>query len=357
MRYIDDWDKRKARHTAFWEQEVVDRCLVTILGPSKNPQFDPSILIAPQDKKDALSYWTDGERILKRNEHLWDNMTWVGDGFPQLMHNLGPTGHAGYFKGIDADFRDSIWFHAKEKIDEVIFEEDNFWYKKTMELAEYYASEAKGEFFVSMTDSSGNCDALAAIKGADNLLMDMYTNEAYIDTALTEIQNVWEKTYLSLYNILKKNNQGGSGIGWLFTWAPGLHAQLQCDLAAMISPELFEKYAMKELTRQAQVLDYSLFHLDGVEVTRHLDHLLSIKELKAIQWTSVVGQTSALENLDALKRIQASGKSLLLNLPNNKELEPLMEELSSKGLHIISPVSSEDEGHRVIKTIERLTHE
>ncbi|WP_105617760.1 uroporphyrinogen decarboxylase/cobalamine-independent methonine synthase family protein [Vallitalea okinawensis] len=359
MAYISDWDKRLERHAAFWENEVIDRCLTTILGPCKNANFDYTMMIQPEDQDAALHWYTDAEFVLNRNKHMLDNRTWVGDGIPTVMLSLGPSGQAGYFKDVKHEFtQNTLWFHpTEEREPSLIFEESNFWYQKTLELAQYFVDNTNDEYFVSMADVTGDLDALSLIQGADTLLMDMFTNEAYIEPAMTKMRRVWDKYTEETFNIIKNTNRGGSGIGWLFTWAPGLHAQLQCDISTMISPELFTKYAKPELDHQGSKLEYPLYHLDGMEQIRHLDQILTIENLKAIQWTSVVGQPSALNYIDELKKIQGAGKGLLLNLPDTKELEPLMEQLSSKGLHLVIPASSEDEAESLLKTISKLTHE
>ena len=58
----------------------------------------------------------------------------------------------------------------------------------------------------------------------------------------------------------------------------------------MISPKLFEELVMYELETQSQWLDYALYHLDGEQQVKHLDRILSVKGINAVQWTNVAGQ-------------------------------------------------------------------
>ena len=99
-----------------------------------------------------------------------------------------------------------------------------------------------------------------------------------------------------MFEVLRENCDQGSVNGWYGTWSPGKHMQLQCDLSVMISPNMFEEFIMEELGRTTKWLDYSIYHLDGIEQTRFLDMLLSIKELNMIQWTQVEGQPDVTEN-------------------------------------------------------------
>ncbi|WP_105614443.1 uroporphyrinogen decarboxylase/cobalamine-independent methonine synthase family protein [Vallitalea okinawensis] len=365
MRYISDWDKRKARHTAFWQQEIIDRPVVTFMAPAAHidpRNFDSSKLVPPKNgnPEDVMKFWTDSEWILKRHEYEWENLSWVGDKIPQIFLNLGPSGHAAFFKGVTHGFTDdSIWFHGEyHENPEVIFDKESFWYKKTLEAAKYLVDEAKGEFFVSMPDCAGNLDALGSIQGSDRVMMDMFMGADYIHPALDKIQKGWESIYNEMYDIIKDNNQSGSGVGWMRSWAPGKNGQLQVDMSVMFSSDMYEKYALPELHKQCEFFDNPIYHLDGVEQIRHLDHILSVDKLKAIQWQNVAGQPSVINYMESLKKIQTAGKSLLLFLNTPEDIEPLMENLSSKGLHFFVPVyTGEEDCKRILKRIEELTHE
>ncbi|MFA7539821.1 MAG: hypothetical protein WCY52_05060, partial [Sphaerochaetaceae bacterium] len=108
---------------------------------------------------------------------------------------------------------------------------------------------------------------------------------------------------------------------------------------------------------QSNFLEFPIYHFDGAEQERHLDDLLAIENLKAIQWMSVSGQKPPSAYLDVLKRIQAGGKSLLISIYDNREVEPLLTNLSSKGLYLVLETENEDELEAVLKMANRLTHD
>lgn len=357
----DDFDKTKERFKALWEREVIDRCCVSISWTDGSRLKD--IHRFPKNTEDQERYWTDPEWVLMRNMDVFKNTYYGGDAFPLTWVNLGPSGHAGFLKGIRHRYMpDTIWFDPildEEELDpdKITFDENSFLYKKTLEMARYLCEQANGQYYVSMPDLSGNLDALAHVRGSDNLLMDFLTeDEDVIRACADKLEAIWEKTMKDCYDIVKDCNDGGSCIGWLNTWAPGFHGQLQCDISVMVSNEIYETFARPELTRQCQVLDYPLYHLDGMEQIRHLDTILSIPGLKMIQWTNVVGQPSPLEFLPALKKIQEAQKCLLLQI-RPWEVEKAMDVLSSKGLYLQVSASSKDEVDFVVKTVEHMTHE
>lgn len=55
---------------------------------------------------------------------------------------------------------------------------------------------------------------------------------------------------------------------------------IRCDLSAMISPAMYEEFIMEELKKTTDWLDYSIYHMDGIEQVRFLDMLLSLPKLK-----------------------------------------------------------------------------
>ena len=69
-------------------------------------------------------------------------------------------------------------------------------------------------------------------------------------------------------------------------WGPGKTAKLQCDFSAMMSPDQFREFIQGSLRRQARQLNNVLYHLDGPDAIKHVDALMEIEEIDALQWTS-----------------------------------------------------------------------
>ena len=350
MRYKEDWESAKKHFGAFWQGEMLDRCTIGIRAPK-----DKSVVI-PQPKDDE-AYRTDPEAIIRYNRAVMENTCYLGDAFPLITLDLGASGHAAFFKGERHYIDGTVWFFPSlSDPRELEFDPDSLLYRKTIEIAEALAEDSKGDYCISMPDDSGNADALAHLMGSENLLCTMIDDPEGVEEGLRKIQKAYEDVMRRAREITKGVNDGGGCIGWLNTWAPGFHAQMQCDLAAMISKEHFDRFIAPELTAQSNFLDYALYHLDGIEVRRHLDTLLSIPTLKAIQWTQVVGQPSCLEFLDDLKRIQKAGKRLVI-IVSPDQIEPLLTELSSKGLYLLTSASDKEEAEAILKCAEKWSHE
>lgn len=353
MRYKEDWDVAKKRFTAFWHQEIIDRCCLSVVVNNVNGK---RIVRNPLTDVEKEREFMDIEyRVSSLRKNL-ENTYFGGEAFPMAFVNMGASGHAGFYRGEKHYFSKTVWFFPfMDDVDHMPEYDKNMpLYRQTIELAKAFVEDSKGDYIVSMPDTCGNADALSHMMGAENLLTAMIEDPEGVSRCLTKIQKSYIDIYSEVYDIVKQNNDGGSAIGWLNTWAPGFHAQMQCDLSVMISNSHFKKFILPEIKEQSKFLQYPLYHFDGIEQRRHLDDLLSIPELKCIQWTQVAGQPSCIDYIDDLKKIQAAGKSLLISV-TPKQIPVLMENLSSRGLYFLTWASSIDEAQTLLKDVAKWT--
>jgi hypothetical protein len=72
---------------------------------------------------------------------------------------------------------------------------------------------------------------------------------------------------------------------------------------------MFQEFIVPELIDYMTVNAYSVYHLDGPDELKHLDALLEIGDLKAIQWTPGAGHepTSHDRWMPHFNRIQKAG--------------------------------------------------
>ncbi len=350
MRYKQDWDQSLARLAAFWNREILDRCCVSITAPKDG--------VGPMEAmvRDE-AYYTDPEAIIAWNRGQMERTYYCGDAFPCMPLDLGASGHAGFFKGERHYIKDTVWFFPSlEDPDDLTFDERRPLFQKTLELARAFAQDSRGDYFVSMPDATGNADALSHLMGADALMTAMLERPEAVSGALQKVEAAYERIMNEVREITAPVNRGGGCVQWLNTWAPGFHAQMQCDMSVMISPRLFDEFIAPELRAQSRMLDYALYHFDGVEQIRHLDTLLSIPEIRAIQWTQVAGQPPCTEYLGELQRIQQAGKGLIIHI-EPQQAEPILQALSSRGLYLLIHADSQMEADALLGRIGQWTHD
>jgi hypothetical protein len=122
----------------------------------------------------------------------------------------------------------------------------------------------------------------------------------------------------------------------------------------MISEDDYRRFVQPYIREQAQKIDYTLYHLDGVNAIRHLDAILEIKELNAIQWTPGVGEPQGGDPrwYDLYKKILAKGKSIMPCWVEVTELKPLLDNVGAKGLNILMHFKSEKDIEKALKIAE-----
>ena len=339
-----DWEASRERFAALWRGEVLDRCCIAVTSPRDGAAAPQPVCSSLEEK------WFDPDCIYRNEMARMESLAYYGDAFPCLSLNFGAGGNAAYY-GLKPVLRpDTVWFDPcledPEDYETLEMTDPFGMLQKQLEVAENLAARSRGDYLVSMPDNCVAIDALAHLRGSENLLCDMLTDPDEVLAASAKLIEGWKKTTMAFHEAIGRH-QDGNCIGWLTTYAPGLHAQVQCDLGAMISRDLVEKFFLNELREACRFLEYSLYHLDGIEQKRFLDLILSVPELKMIQWTSVDGQPPALASIESLRAIQAAGKGLLLNLPA-VYVKDVLEQLSPKGLYIVTTAPDESSAKALV---------
>lgn len=356
MRYTQSWEQSKKRFEALWEREVTDRCCIAVTAP-RDKDWHPA---PPPSSPEELSlYYTDPEWVLKRHLDRFEHTYFGGDALPCIPIDFGPEAHAGYF-GAPYEFApDTVWFSPVIRdweTDRLAFDPQNSFFQLQKKLAEVLTAESGGRYFVSSSDNDSAIDCLASLRGAEALMMDFYDAPDRIREAQQTVLEEWAYTERAFFEVTRAANDQGSCQAWLNTWSPGLHTHIQCDLSVMLSPAIFDRFVLPELTRMCDLLDHSIYHLDGVEETIHLNSLLSIGRLDMVQWMNCDKQLPSSRYIPILRRIQEAGKALHL-FCQPWEVETLLTELSSRGLYLVTAADSPEDAEQILRLAEKLTHE
>lgn len=356
MLYNENWDKTSQRLDALWQNEIVDRCCISVIAPkTRDTVFSEP---APKTQDELRKWYLDGPTLADRWERMFEKQYYGGDGYPCLWSNFGTAGHAKYIRGAKYQFTpETVWFEPTIRdweSDMPVFDPSCAILDREVETMKYLAARGMGKYYVSMPDNCGVMDSLAHLRGTDNLLIDLIDEPEQIPPALNVMTDALKAACVRQFEVIRENNDGGCVHGWMLTRAPGTHMQLQVDFSVMISPAMYEEFAMPELEAMTNWLDYSTYHLDGQEQIRHLDMLLSLPRLNMIQWTPVAGQPPTSDFIPVLQKIQKAGKGLVL-YPSKKEVEKLLDGLSPKGLFLhVRDAVDEEEAREVVKLADRM---
>jgi hypothetical protein len=96
-------------------------------------------------------------------------------------------------------------------------------------------------------------------------------------------------------------------------------------------------------------MEYPLYHLDGIGALPHLDMLLELPNLRAIQWVPGAGKERLAQWYDVIRKILGARKSVQV-FAQVDEVDDLIANVGTRGL-LISVSGSEEE---LIKLAEKM---
>jgi len=349
MLYKEDWAQTCERFCAWWENEI-DQPLIQIFAPRKGYSF--------------ASWWDWGfakepdkpKKIVNQFEDWCANMFFGGEAFPNLWVNLGPGIMAAYI-GADAKFRpdsETVWFETPKdwpELEELKINPDNRWWRTTKEITEFASARSDGKFMAGMTDLGGINDVAASLRGSQTLITDLFRYPEKVRDLCSQILDIWHICFEELYRILKGESKGNSA--WMGLWASRKWYPIQCDFSAMLSPKLFEEFALPFIKEQCLRLDDTIYHLDGPGEIPHLDMLRNIPELSGIQWVPGAGNepVESPNWFPLYKKVQESGKLLVVQGVSKENIEPLLRKLKPKGLLVSTYCATEEEARDLLSRI------
>lgn len=348
IEHIPDWEQRLARQDAFWQCEVIDRPVVNIWLPKPNPDYPYPAEKSWPTLKDR---WLDTEYLVAAKVAGVMNTDYLGDALPHVYPNLGPEVFSAFF-GCEMEFSETTsWtipiLRDWAEVGKVRFSRDNFYWKKLVEMTDALIEAGKGKFYVGNTDYHPGADAIAAFRDPLEFNMDMIERPDEVKKLLRYVTDVYFECIDYFFE------KFATVQGAYSTW-PGIVTTKRYyvpsnDFSIMISKEMFDDLFLPGIIEECEHMEANIYHLDGPGALRHLDSLLSIKSLNAIQWVYGAGNGRASDWLHVYKKCQAAGKGLQINLELD-EIDLFMRELKPNGLWLaIHGVPDRETGEAILK--------
>jgi len=212
---------------------------------------------------------------------------------------------------------------------------------------------AAGDYLVGMPAMISNMDVLSELRGAGELMYDLLDRPEWVEEKLAEIHGAWEVAWERMYHLLRADD-GSMAFGYFMLWGRGRTGLLQCDVSATFSTDMFDQFVMPGLIKECAFLDHSMYHLDGHQCIRHLDSVLSIHDLDAVEWTPdpQVPPGGDPHWFPLYHRIRDAGKALWIAGAKIHELRPLLDELGGEGLYITVNMPSAAEFEEAAEIVE-----
>lgn len=346
-----NWEESKQRYIDWWNHKGIVLTMWEHFQEGVKPHAD---VPAPTPPRDLNQRWFDPVWRAEQLNWYVAHSSLMADIPPMANTQLGPGSLAAILGGVFEGGEDTIWIHPDPSPkDDIVFDPDNAAWKLHKDLLANCKKLAQGNYYVGMPDLMEGLDVLAAIHGTDNVLMDTMMDPDKLDRQLKQVNEIYFRVFNELHDIIREDD--GMAFCYFSIWGPGTVSKLQSDISIMISEEDYRRFVQPYIREQCQKIDYTLYHLDGVGAIRHLDALLEIDELNAIQWTPGVGEPQGGDPkwYDLYKRILAGGKSVQANWITLPELEPLLDNVGTDGLLLSMDFHNEGEVEQALRIVEK----
>ena len=308
---------------------------------------------APPPYRDLNQRWFDPQWRAEYLDWYVAHSSLMADMLPVANTQLGPGSLAAILGGVFEGGEDTIWIHPDPNYsDDIVFNPQHHNYLLHKELLKACKAKAQGHYYVGMPDLMEGLDVLAAIKGTDKVLLDTVMQPEVLEHQMQQINDIYFQVFDELYDIIREGDE--MAFCYFSSWAPGKMSKLQSDISTMISVDDYRRFVQPFIREQCQKIDYTLYHLDGVGAMHHLDALLEIKELNAIQWTPGVGepQGGSPKWYELYQKIIAGGKSIMACWVTLDELRPLLDNIGGEGVHIEMDFHNEREVEQAMKIVD-----
>ena len=308
---------------------------------------------APKPCHDLNQRWFDPEWRAGYLDWYVAHSCLKADILPVANTQLGPGSLAAILGGVFEGGEDTIWIHPNpDDTDDITFDPNHPNWLLHKDLLRACKRKAQGHYYVGMPDLMEGLDVLAALKGTDQVLLDTVMRPELLERQIQQVNDIYFRVFDELYDIIREGDE--MAFCYFSSWAPGKMTKLQSDISTMISVDDFRRFVQPFIREQCQKIPYTLYHLDGVGAIRHLDALLEIDELNAIQWTPGVGkpQGGSPKWYDLYKKILAAGKSVMACWVTLDELRPLLDNIGGDGVHIEMDFHNEREVEEAMRIVE-----
>jgi hypothetical protein len=335
----ENWAESRQHYLDWWAGKGL---VVSMWGHLDQQGAPHEVVTCPPPSRDWSQHWFDPQWRSAYLHYKLSCSSFKLDIPPVANTQLGPGSLAAILGSELEGGPDTIWIHQRAgESDEIALDENNRWWRLHLDLVRACRRLAQGRYYVGCPDLIEGLDTLAALRGTQPVLLDMIDRPEELERQLAAVNAIWFEVFDRIYDVIQED--GEMAFCYFSLWAPGRMAKLQSDISAMISPKNFRRFVQPYIREQCQKLDYSMYHLDGVAAIRHLDALLEIEELNAIQWTPGVEQPQGGDPswYGLYKRIRAAGKAIMPSQVKVNELQPLLDAVGPEGVNLLMEFRSE----------------
>jgi len=337
-----DFDECMARIYAWYDQKVLDRPPVRF--HHHNVEYERHRTVEGPWKT-AEQRWLDVDFQVDTFAESLAGTPFLGETFPVFWPNLSAVVF-NLFLGQHAIFDDvTAWTHPcvdnLDRLPDLRVQRENKYFRAVEALTRRALDVAEGRFLVGYTDMYAGIDCTLGLRGMERMCFDLVTQpepiKRLIDLAFTEYPDV----YRQFDTVLKEHGQ--LSVTWMNLPSFETFNVLACDFATNVSTEHFNEFCMPVIRREAELFRHNVFHMDGPGVARHIDSILTLPNLVAVQWVQGYGRDKPIMQwVPLIQKIQQAGKSVVVDL-ELEELDEFMAAVDPTAIMLWVPAEPKDQ--------------
>jgi hypothetical protein len=352
-----DFAEAAARYESWWLCQNLDRPAISL--PVK-PTREPKLPVEPPTLRER---WMDADYTFALAEARLSCRPWLAETFPVHHPNVGPDLTATIF-GCDLEFGDhTSWvqhrYHSAEDWEAFLLAEPDFenayWVNIVSRMA-HSIDRSQGRFLTGLPDLHGSYDMLASIRSPEGVCYDLMDAPELVHRAGLHAADAYVQAYKRTYRLLAEVGQGSST--WCPLWHDGPAYVSSCDFLCLVSPEIASTHILPTILKEVEFTERSIFHLDGPDALHHLDLILSIDRIQALQWVYGAGAGPVTRWIDTYRRALEAGRAVQVICETIDDAIEMAGHLGSAGvwLTIGEEVETEEAAQELIKVITAKAH-
>ncbi|MFC1581934.1 hypothetical protein ACFL4W_00205 [Planctomycetota bacterium] len=312
----ENWPEAQERFKRWWAREATDRPVTIVTCPREKPLTDAS---PPPEAETPEQRWKDLDDIIARKKDHFARCEYMGEAFPWLHPALGP-GALGAYLGAKPEFsQNTVWYekcYDSPKEANAILDENNEWWQWNLDYTQRIIDACEGDYIPAFPDLIENMDTVAQLLGTLESVYAVGDQPDDIKRLQDETLASFVQVYNTMHDMMYTADSGSVFMGFDI-WSPGRCLKMQCDIAALLSPDIFSEFVAPWFVKQCEQVDHVLYHLDGPDAIYSLDSLLEIEGINAIQWVPGAGNAPAEDDSwDFIyKKILDAGKGIWAFMP------------------------------------------
>lgn len=343
----------RERHRAFWQNSSMGRPALYITA--RNQEYQESTWGQPeigQKERDLLPAWH-----VNQIQKFLNSQLFLAEAMPCASLVVGTDiTNTAVLLGGDYDY---CYGEALIKEDPRLLERGIATFHPSHSLVKaleecYYtvANEVKDKAFLNTPMTLDALTTISMLLYPLNLCRELHHHPHKIKNWTRSITALYLQFYDYFYELLLSLGHGESS-SWIQVMAEGKFELLRCDFAVMISPVMFEEFALNDLRTISEHMEYTMYNLDSVSKIRFLDALRKLDRLDGIYWNPEPKEADPRKWINTLRSIKEMGFCLQVDCQTADEAVFLSQELGPDGLLLsLPPFPTRLAAEDAIKTIE-----